>query len=182
MKPQELEDAFVSPLELEGAFVKPLELEGAFMNPLELEGAFVEPLELEGALVEPLELEGALVEPLELEGAFVEPLELEGAFVEPLIFEGIHVRECRSRELWYNEAEKEQKQQHIYGTENISLKGCTTTGVRNYYKESSGLPDSDAAWNPLRSGRSRILPVASDIPAMRSSEGTCSPRNTKLSM
>ncbi|GFV57373.1 hypothetical protein TNCV_3173211 [Trichonephila clavipes] len=27
---------------------------------------------------------------------------------------------------------KKQKQQHIYGTENILLRGCTTTGVRNY--------------------------------------------------
>ncbi|GFV25664.1 uncharacterized protein TNCV_3851481 [Trichonephila clavipes] len=32
--------------------------------------------------------------------------------------------------------EKEQKQQHIYGTENILLKGCTATGAQNYDKKS----------------------------------------------
>ncbi|GFV20736.1 hypothetical protein TNCV_3362311 [Trichonephila clavipes] len=34
--------------------------------------------------------------------------------------------------------EKEQEQQHINGTENILLKGFTTTGARNYGHKSSG--------------------------------------------
>ncbi|GFU94119.1 hypothetical protein TNCV_5047091 [Trichonephila clavipes] len=34
--------------------------------------------------------------------------------------------------------EKEQKQQHINETENILLKGGTTTGARNYDQKSSG--------------------------------------------
>ncbi|GFS57460.1 hypothetical protein TNCV_1401461 [Trichonephila clavipes] len=34
--------------------------------------------------------------------------------------------------------EKEQKKQHINGAENILLKGCTKTGVRNYDQKSSG--------------------------------------------
>ncbi len=38
--------------------------------------------------------------------------------------------------------EKEQKQQHMNRTENISLKGCTTEGARNYDQTLSGRPDS----------------------------------------
>ncbi|GFW20277.1 hypothetical protein TNCV_1855991 [Trichonephila clavipes] len=49
--------------------------------------------------------------------------------------------------------EKEQKQQHINGTENILLKSCTTARVRNYDQKSSGRPDSSAAWNSLCSRR-----------------------------
>ncbi|GFX60110.1 hypothetical protein TNCV_4532711 [Trichonephila clavipes] len=49
--------------------------------------------------------------------------------------------------------EKQEKQQHMYGTENILLSGCTTTGVQNYYQKSFGRPDNDTAWNSLPSGR-----------------------------
>ncbi|GFW89872.1 hypothetical protein TNCV_2425291 [Trichonephila clavipes] len=41
--------------------------------------------------------------------------------------------------------EKEHKQPHIKRTENILLKGCTTTVVRNYKRKLSGRPDSGAA-------------------------------------
>ncbi|GFW97528.1 hypothetical protein TNCV_4992031 [Trichonephila clavipes] len=42
---------------------------------------------------------------------------------------GMQRHKCRSSELWCKETEKEQKQQHINGIENILLKGCTTTGA-----------------------------------------------------
>ncbi|GFV14829.1 hypothetical protein TNCV_4219231 [Trichonephila clavipes] len=48
---------------------------------------------------------------------------------------------------------KELKQQHINGTGNILLNGCTTTGTRNNGQKSSGRPESDAVWNSLCSGR-----------------------------
>ncbi|GFV71429.1 hypothetical protein TNCV_4564131 [Trichonephila clavipes] len=49
--------------------------------------------------------------------------------------------------------EKEQKQRHIKGTENILLKDCTTTGVQNYDQKSPGRPGSGGTWNSLRSAR-----------------------------
>ncbi|GFU52889.1 hypothetical protein TNCV_1142081 [Trichonephila clavipes] len=36
-------------------------------------------------------------------------------------------RKCRSFELWRKKREKEQKQKHINGAENILLKDCTKT-------------------------------------------------------
>ncbi|GFV91210.1 hypothetical protein TNCV_897311 [Trichonephila clavipes] len=40
---------------------------------------------------------------------------------------------------------KEQKQQHIHGTEHIVWKGCTTIGVRNSEQKTSGRSDNGAA-------------------------------------
>ncbi|GFY32408.1 hypothetical protein TNCV_3559161 [Trichonephila clavipes] len=63
-------------------------------------------------------------------------------------------RKFHSYELWCKETEKkEQKKQHISGTENILLKSCTTKVAQNYGQKSSGFPDSDVAWNFLPSGR-----------------------------
>ncbi|GFV55648.1 transposable element Tcb2 transposase [Trichonephila clavipes] len=81
---------------------------------------------------------------------------------------------CRSCKLWYNkEKNKNKKQLHINGTENILLKGCTMTGVRNYYQKSSGRL-IDVLHTPFPTiskipGMSRILPAVTDIRAIRSS-------------
>ncbi|GFW40046.1 hypothetical protein TNCV_5117291 [Trichonephila clavipes] len=68
---------------------------------------------------------------------------------------------------------KEQKQQHINVTENILLKGYTTTGVRNFNQKSSGRPHSGDAWNSCTfwniPGMPRILSAALDIQVMWSS-------------
>ncbi|GFU75859.1 hypothetical protein TNCV_1653171 [Trichonephila clavipes] len=64
---------------------------------------------------------------------------------------------------------KEQKLQHINGTENILLKGCTTTSAQNYDPKSSGRPVSDAAWNSLSSRR---FLAYRDIRALPSTEET----------
>ncbi|GFT62333.1 hypothetical protein TNCV_4717261 [Trichonephila clavipes] len=45
---------------------------------------------------------------------------------------------------------KELKQQHMNGTGNNLLKGCTITGVRNYNQKSSGRPGM------VRSGKWRL--------------------------
>ncbi|GFX95866.1 hypothetical protein TNCV_2084461 [Trichonephila clavipes] len=45
--------------------------------------------------------------------------------------------------------EKEQKQQHINGTESTLLKDCTTKGDRNYDQKSSGRPVNGALGNSL---------------------------------
>ncbi|GFV00021.1 hypothetical protein TNCV_4056941 [Trichonephila clavipes] len=50
--------------------------------------------------------------------------------------------------------ENVQKQQHMNGTENILLKGCTAKGVQNYDQKSSGRPENGAAWNSFNSGSS----------------------------
>ncbi|GFW82989.1 uncharacterized protein TNCV_4604161 [Trichonephila clavipes] len=50
-----------------------------------------------------------------------------------------------SCELWCKETEK--KKRHIDGKENILLKGCTATGVRNNNQKSSDKPHSGAARN-----------------------------------
>ncbi|GFU50952.1 hypothetical protein TNCV_4461481 [Trichonephila clavipes] len=42
------------------------------------------------------------------------------------------------RAMWQRSREKEQKQQHINGTENILLKGCNYNSVRYYNRKSSG--------------------------------------------
>ncbi|GFX79031.1 hypothetical protein TNCV_3913181 [Trichonephila clavipes] len=48
--------------------------------------------------------------------------------------QGCKCRSCR---------EKEQKQQHMNGTENILLKGYITTSARNYDQKSSGRRDNE---------------------------------------
>ncbi|GFU82593.1 hypothetical protein TNCV_685691 [Trichonephila clavipes] len=65
---------------------------------------------------------------------------------------------CRSYELQYEKPEK--KQQHINGTKNILLKGCTTTIIPNY-NQKSGKPNRDAASNSLCSGRFLVCHVRS---------------------
>ncbi|GFU34653.1 hypothetical protein TNCV_1993681 [Trichonephila clavipes] len=63
-------------------------------------------------------------------------------------------RKHRSCELCHKEAEKKnRKKQHINGTENILLNGCTSAGAQNYDRKAYGRPISGAAWNSLRSGR-----------------------------
>ncbi|GFV92752.1 hypothetical protein TNCV_1376021 [Trichonephila clavipes] len=43
-----------------------------------------------------------------------------------------------------------EEQQHMNGAENILLKCCATTGVRNEDQKSSGRPGSGAAFIPHR--------------------------------
>ncbi|GFV43027.1 hypothetical protein TNCV_3680521 [Trichonephila clavipes] len=46
------------------------------------------------------------------------------------------------------------------------------TGARNYCKKSFGSPDSDTAWNSLRSSLVMYLPEGTDIRVFPSIEGT----------
>ncbi|GFV03579.1 hypothetical protein TNCV_3185021 [Trichonephila clavipes] len=70
--------------------------------------------------------------------------------------------ECRAANavVESHNAKKKRKKEHKHTneTENILLKGCSATGVRNYHHKSSGRPYSGAAWNSVCSGK--IFPIA----------------------
>ncbi|GFX93948.1 HTH_Tnp_Tc3_2 domain-containing protein [Trichonephila clavipes] len=65
------------------------------------------------------------------------------------------------RAIVHRNTEKGQKQQNFNGTENILLRDCATTGVRNYDQKSYGRSDIGAARNSLRSGKFSACHVSS---------------------
>ena len=57
------------------------------------------------------------------------------------------------RAMVQKSTEKEDKQQHINGPENILLNANSTERIRNYYQKSLNRLVSSAAWNSLSSGK-----------------------------